>query len=167
MLWGQPFQLRFRTPSVAPFSSICCLPQGIPQESALRTLLWLIFFNPPCPTLRSGREALGLDVEHHHDLLHADDSAVSGRAGSLVRLAELARLNVEPGCRVLASSRLQLNDRKTQNIVFDPFFLPRGVFRRENSPSAQTTKRRLCRSRNVGGAAGQKFFGMWPGVRTA
>ena len=108
----------------------------------LSPLLWGVFFNN---TVRGLTDRGGKPAGHRArrlELVYADDVTALASAETLVEVRIEAHGIVDMLRNLLKSQGLKLNNTKTHNMLFDPYFLPKGIFKRTNRLNCPSTRQR-------------------------
>ena len=108
-------------------------------------MLWLMFFNAVHGELKELREARGDESSAYEDYVFADDLTTVIVADTERVLQERATANAKDAHTVMRRKFLDVQDDKTQNLVWRPVLLPQGVYRRAPPRSALATRTRKTR----------------------
>ena len=118
------------------------ISRGLPQGGVLSPLLWLIYFNQVPERLKSKRQAWGEEMEEAKDLIYADDVTSIVTADTEDELKLRAHRTVRWIKEILKDMALELNEKKTANMLVTPYYLPEGLYRRRPGITQLGTKQR-------------------------
>ena len=142
-LRGRYFQVTYTSPHGQHQGTSVQITTGLPQGGVLSPILWLMYFNYVHDQLEAKRiDHLGTSGAFL-DLFFADDMTILITAPSLSQLCSLAHFSDESVHSTMASGSLQIQRRKTQNILLDPRIIVDGIYRRTDTTSPQTTHARV------------------------
>ena len=142
-LSGRYFQVAYTSPHGQHKGKSVKITAGLPQGGILSPILWLMYFNHVHDELETRRiRLLGTNV-NFLDLFFADDMTIMIESPFLSELCSLAHFSDESVHDVMAQGSLQIQRRKTQNILLDPRIIREGIYRRTDSTLPQPTHTRL------------------------
>ena len=93
--------------------------------------MWLTVFDPLLERIRKPRREHDREGVEFTDLLYADDYSLDLTAETEEEVRRAAHINVQILREVLRSMSLELSEEKCRNILFNPWLLPRGIYRRQ------------------------------------
>ena len=137
------FRVKTKTPNGDIFGPPTPISAGLPQGGVLSPLLWVLFFNTIHEDLNKLRAEAGLELLQFLDLIFADDITTVVVANTLEEISKLACFTAEAMEKVLKLRYLAIQRSKTQNILFEPNIIPKGLFRRDDRTMVPSTKKRL------------------------